>query len=220
MLPDKRFYAVVIMILILLYAGPVNGMVFSLHPIADDRNMYFTPHLLGEWEVKELLVDGGESYDFVKSGFKVLCEIEQKNQGYEMTLNFDGELELEFDVRLARYWGETWLELKPTTDSLLEFIEENSIHPLLVVELYYVFKVEEMGKELVLAVLDPVWTLERLQTVSRHMKFVHREFEPGVERIYLTSEPHELRAFLARISRIQEALPYVIRLVRTEDQRE
>ncbi len=220
MLGKTMFYSVLITILItiliLLGVGPVNGMVFSLHPIADDRNTYFAPHLLGNWEVKEFLFDG-KSYDFEKSVFKISCDVKQDNRGYEMTIDFNSELELKFDAHLARYWGETWLELKPSADSLLEFIEDNSINPLLVVELYYIFKVEELGKELVLSVLDPVWTLERLQTVSRHMKFVHREFEPGVDRIYLTSEPHELRAFLARASRFQEALPYVIRLVRSED---
>ena len=222
MLGKTMFYSVLITILItiliLLGAGPVNGIVFSLHPIVDDRNMYFAPHLLGNWEVKELLLDG-KSYDFEESVFKISCDVKQENRGYEMTIDFNSELELEFDVHLARYWGETWLELKASADSLGEFVEENSINPLLLVELYYVFKVEEMGKDLLLSVLDPVWTLERLQTFSRHMKFVQRELEPGVDRIYLTSEPHELRAFLARASRFQEALPYVFRLVRSEDQK-
>jgi hypothetical protein len=40
--------------------------------------------------------------------------------------------------------------LKASADSLGEFVEENSINPLLLVELYYVFKVEEVGKDLLL----------------------------------------------------------------------
>jgi hypothetical protein len=217
-----RVLVTVLMMTVILNAlVPVStaGWVFSLHPIADDRNSYFAPHLLGKWEVKALLTSGKVNFDFEESEFAVLCEIEEKNRGYEITLSFGDDLELEFDARLARYWGETWLELKPSEDSLVEFIGEDSIHPLLVVELYYFFKVEEMGKELVLSIMDPVWALERLQTVSRHMKFALREFESGVERIYLTSEPHEVRAFLARASRFQEALPYAIKLVRSEDRK-
>ena len=110
MLGKTMFYSVLITImitiLILLGIGPVNGMVFSLHPIADDRNTYFAPHLLGNWEVKELLFDG-KSYDFEELEFKISCDVKQDNRGYEMIIDFNSELELEFDVHLARYWGET-----------------------------------------------------------------------------------------------------------------
>ena len=219
---NKRLLVAVLITVILNIFGPLaaSGWVFSLNPIADDRNSYFAPHLLGKWKVKAFLSNGKEIHGLEGIEFDVLCEVKEKNRGYVIKLNFEDDLELEFDARLARYWGETWLELRPSLDSLVEFIGEDSIHPLLVVELFYFFKVEEMGKNLVLSVLDPMWTLDRLQSVSRHMKYVYREFEPGIGRIYLTSEPHELRAFLARASRFPEALPNAIKLVRSEDQRD
>lgn len=219
MLPDKRFYAVVIMILILLYAGPVNGMVFSLHPVSDDGNTFFDPRLVGKWgDAVAVDLTSGVNGEVMEELY-FTCEFKEASGGYELIVNVKEEGNIEFHARLVRIWGENWLEVSPSTGSLLDFLAEGKPNPLLLVELYWFFKVEELGSELLLSVMDAEWMLERLQTVSRHMDYAHRDFM-WFDRIYLTSQPHELKPFLARISRFREALPYGVKMTRIRVKRD
>ena len=223
MLGKTMFYSVLITILItiliLLGAGLVNGMVFSLHPVSDDRNTFFEPRLVGKWGNAVAVDLSSDINGEVMEELEFTCEFKEASGGYKLIVNVEGEGKVEFHGRLIRVWGENWLEVSPSTGSLLDFLDDGRFNPLLVVELYWLFKVEELGSELLLSVMDPEWMLERLQTVSRHMDFVHRDYL-NFERIYLTSQPHELKPFLARVSRFREALPYGIKMTRMREKRD
>lgn len=213
MLPEIKIFVLAIAFLFLLGVTPAMGMVFSLHPVSDDRNTFFDHRLVGKWG-NAFAVDftddvNGENVEELE----FTCEFEKADGGYEVIVNIEEVVELEFHARLVRVWGENWLEVSPSSDSLFEFLAERRFNPLLVVEHYWFLKVEELGKELILSVMDPEWMLERLQTVSRHMEYAYRDFE-WFERIYLTSQPHQLKPFLARISRHREALPYGLKMMK------
>ncbi len=216
MLSVRGSYVAVIVVLIFLFAGPAYGLVFSLHPISDETNTFFEEKLLGKWgNIVEIDLTGdrdgenAETLDFT-------CEFKKAGAGYDVVVHIEETVKIGFHARLVRVWGENWLQISPSVDSLLKLIGEGGVNPLLLVEHYWFLKVEDLGSELVLSAMDPEWVLERLQTVSRHMEYAYRDYEL-FEVIYLTSRPHELKPFLARISRHREALPYGVRMTKMPD---
>lgn len=168
------------------------GCVPSLHPLYTEKDLVFTPELLGTWSPK----GGKESWAFSAD----------EPRSYSLVYTDEKGRAGKFRVRLLRLEGKRFLDLYPEDPAR----QGNGYYALHLVKAHSFLYVESLEPRLRLAGMNPHW-LERL--LARNPGAIAHERRG--EQIVLTAATPALQAFVLKHLATKEAFAKPVELERT-----
>jgi hypothetical protein len=163
----------------------LGGCVFSLHPFYTDRDLAYSPALIGAW----VTADATETWEFTGP----------REQGYTLVITGSDGKKGEFVVRLFRLEGHMFLDLLPAIVDMPQ-VDYYRDHLLPVHSAVRVYGIEP---ELKLAMMDPGWFEDYIAANPAAVRHEHgvgwllkKAGSVPQQRTILTATTRELQAFL------------------------